>query len=223
MTKQEVIQKVRETKILPLTNDLIFKKIFPKDECNSELKDLLEGILEIKIQKVEVKNPELPKNILGEKLARLDIKAKINDEITLDIEMQTRDEYNLGNRSLVYLSKLISPQLMPGGEYKYLKKTTVYMVIISLISVFGVIMSLFAMPSIFWGVQLSDLFYITGNKGDLANKFTELMANLNLTERSLYDWANRNLTICIVIMDILLIVTIVILVKASNHFKKGEK
>lgn len=84
-------------------------------------------------------------------------------------------------------------------------------------------MSLFAMPSIFWGVQLSDLFYITGNKGDLANKFTELMANLNLTEQSLYDWANRNLTICIVIMDILLIVTIVILVKASKHFKKGEK
>lgn len=108
-------------------------------------------------------------------------------------------------------------------KYKYLKKTTVYMVIISLISVFGVIMSLFAMPSIFWGVQLSDLFYITGNKGDLANKFTELMANLNLTEQSLYDWANRNLTICIVIMDILLIVTIVILVKASKHFKKGEK
>ncbi len=123
MTKQEVIQKVRETKILPLTNDLIFKKIFSKDECNSELKDLLEGILETKIQKVEVKNPELPKNILGEKLARLDIKAKINDKITLDIEMQTRDEYNLGNRSLVYLSKLISPQLMPGDEYKYLKKT----------------------------------------------------------------------------------------------------
>ena len=108
-------------------------------------------------------------------------------------------------------------------KYKYLKKTTVYMVIISLISVFGVIMSLFAMPSIFWGVQLSDLFYITGNKGDLANKFTELMANLNLTEQSLYDWANRSLTICIVIMDILLIVTIVILVKASKHFKKGEK
>lgn len=108
-------------------------------------------------------------------------------------------------------------------KYKYLKKTTVYMVIISLISVFGVIMSLFAMPSIFWGVQLSDLFYITGNKGDLANKFTELMANLNLTEQSLYDWANRNLTICIIIMDILLIVTIVVLVKASKHFKKGEK
>ena len=118
MTKQEVIQKVRETKILPLTNDLIFKKIFSKDECNSELKDLLEGILETKIQKVEVKNPELPNNILGEKLARLDIKAKINDKIALDIEMQTRDEYNLENRSLVYLSKLITKVYRKEARHK---------------------------------------------------------------------------------------------------------
>ena len=125
MHQEEVIKKVRETKILPLTNDYIFKRIFSKDECNSELKDLLEGILGIKIEKVEVKNPEIPKNILDEKLARLDIKAKINDEITLDIEMQTSDEHNLGNRSLVYLSKLISPQLKPGDRYQKLQKTIV--------------------------------------------------------------------------------------------------
>ncbi len=125
MQKEDVIKKVRETKILPLTNDYVFKRIFSKEECNSELKDLLEGILGIKIEKVEVKNPEIPKNILDEKLARLDIKAKINDEITLDIEMQTSDEYNLENRSLVYLSKLINPQLKPGDIYQKLKKTIV--------------------------------------------------------------------------------------------------
>ena len=125
MQKENVVKKVKETKILPLTNDYVFKRIFSKDECNSELKDLLEGILGIKIEKVEVKNPEIPKNILDEKLARLDIKAKINDEITLDIEMQTSDEHNLGNRSLVYLSKLISPQLKPGDFYQKLQKTIV--------------------------------------------------------------------------------------------------
>ena len=113
----------KEYKILPLTNDYVFKRIFAKDECNSELKDLLEGILEIKIEKVEVRNPEIPKNILDEKLTRLDIRAKINDEITLNIEMQTSDEHNLRNRSLVYLSKLISPQLIPGDKYQNLKKT----------------------------------------------------------------------------------------------------
>ena len=125
MEKEELIKKVKETKILPLTNDYVFKRIFSKDECNSELKDLLEGILGIKIQKVEVRNPEIPKNILDEKLARLDIKAKINDEITLDIEMQTSDEHNLGNRSLAYLSKLISPQLKVGEIYQELRKTIV--------------------------------------------------------------------------------------------------
>ena len=125
MHQEEVIKKVRETKILPLTNDYVFKRIFSKDECNSELKDLLEGILGIKIEKVEVKNPEIPKNMLDEKLARLDIKAKINDEITLDIEMQTSDEHNLGNRSLAYLSKLISPQLKVGEIYQELRKTIV--------------------------------------------------------------------------------------------------
>ena len=36
-----------------LTNDYIFKKVFAKDENNGELKDLLEAILEIEIQKIE--------------------------------------------------------------------------------------------------------------------------------------------------------------------------
>ena len=40
MQKENVIKKVKETKILPLTNDYVFKRIFSKDECNSELKDL---------------------------------------------------------------------------------------------------------------------------------------------------------------------------------------
>ena len=39
--------------------------------------------------------------------------------------MQTSDEHNLGNRSLVYLSKLISPQLKPGDRYQKLQKTIV--------------------------------------------------------------------------------------------------
>ena len=125
MEKEDVIKKIKETKILPLTNDYVFKRIFSKDECHSELQGLLEGILGIKIEKVEVKNPEIPKNILDERLARLDIKAKINDEITLDIEMQTSDEHNLGNRSLAYLSKLISPQLKVGEIYQELRKTIV--------------------------------------------------------------------------------------------------
>ena len=101
-----------------LTNDYIFKKVFAKDENNGELKDLLEAILEIEIQKVEVKNPELPKDALDEKLSILDIKAQINEDTIIDIDMQVTNKYNIGERSSLYLSKLVAGQLSASQEYK---------------------------------------------------------------------------------------------------------
>ena len=38
-------------------------------------------------KKIIVKNPEIPKNLLDEKLAILDIRAEINEDIMIDIEM----------------------------------------------------------------------------------------------------------------------------------------
>ncbi len=70
-----------------LKNDYIFKKIFAKEENNSKLKDFLEAILNIEIKKVVVKNPEIPKNMLDEKLVILDIRAEINEDTIIDIEM----------------------------------------------------------------------------------------------------------------------------------------
>ena len=99
-----------------------FKKVFAKDENNGELKDLLEAILEMKIEKVEVKNPELPKDALDEKLSILDIKAQINEDTIIDIEMQVTNKYNIGERSSLYLSKLVAGQLSASQEYKKLKK-----------------------------------------------------------------------------------------------------
>ena len=48
----------KDTKItrLPLTSDYVFKRIFAREENNSMLKDFLEAILNIHINKVEVKN-----------------------------------------------------------------------------------------------------------------------------------------------------------------------
>ena len=39
---------------LPLTSDYVFKRIFAREENNSMLKDFLEAILNIHINKVEV-------------------------------------------------------------------------------------------------------------------------------------------------------------------------
>ena len=106
-----------------LRNDFIFKKVFAQDENNSELIDLLEAILNIKIEKVEVKNPELPKNVMDEKASTLDIKAYIDNDTIIDIEMQVKNEYNIADRSIVYLSKLVAGQIEVGENYRKLKKS----------------------------------------------------------------------------------------------------
>ena len=48
-------------KLLPLSSDIVFKRVFSREGTEDILKDFLEAILNIKIKKVEVKNPELPK------------------------------------------------------------------------------------------------------------------------------------------------------------------
>ena len=114
----------KDTKItrLPLTSDYVFKRIFAREENNSMLKDFLEAILNIHINKVEVKNPELTPNMADEKLGILDLKLDIDNERVVDVEMQVSNEYNIKERSSTYLSKLAAEQLKAKQNYKELKK-----------------------------------------------------------------------------------------------------
>ena len=84
-----------DTKItrLPLTSDYVFKRIFAREENNSMLKDFLEAILNIHINKVEVKNPELTPNMADEKLGILDLKLDIDNERVADVVID--DEFNV--------------------------------------------------------------------------------------------------------------------------------
>ena len=82
-------------KPLPLLNDYVFKRTFTKDEDNEILRDFLEGVLEEKITKVEVRNSEIPKDIIDEKSSVLDIKAEIDGKKYVDIEMQVGNEHNI--------------------------------------------------------------------------------------------------------------------------------
>ena len=106
---------------LTLSNDYVFKKIFSKPENNDALKDFLEAILNRKIGKVEVKSPELPKNYKEEKLGILDIKAYIDDNTVVNIEMQQKNVGNMVERNLVYIAKLITEMLHVNDKYEDLK------------------------------------------------------------------------------------------------------
>ena len=114
---------MEDTKI-PVTNDYIFKRIFSKKGNESILKDLLIGILEIPIEKIEVqKEVSLEKEIIENKLGRLDIVAILNDNTIVNIEMQVGKQYNYIDRSLYYWSGNYYNDLKAGKDYSEVKKT----------------------------------------------------------------------------------------------------
>ena len=72
----------------PLLDDYIFKRTFTRDDPNGILRDLLESILDIKIKNVQVLNAEIPKDLIDEKASKLDIRAEIDKDKIINIEMQ---------------------------------------------------------------------------------------------------------------------------------------
>ena len=95
------IKKNNEFKRLPITNDYIFKRIFAYEGNESILKDLLEAILKINIQKIQIKNPEIVPFTKEEKRGLLDIKVKLDNGTMISEQLQSGEEYNLLKKSIV--------------------------------------------------------------------------------------------------------------------------
>lgn len=106
--------------MLPLTSEYVFKRIFSKQENNTMLKDFLEAILERKILKVVVLNPEIPKDLLDGKMGILDLKVRLENDEIIDIELEMKSEFNIKERNRNTVTKLISEQL--NSEYDYTEK-----------------------------------------------------------------------------------------------------
>ncbi len=112
-------------KKLPLTSDIVFKRVFSKEGNEDILKALLEAILEIQIREVIVKNPELPRNLYESKAGVLDVKVEIDKDIICDIEMQVKDLRNMDKRSTYYMSRILSDELKKSEKYTEIKNTIV--------------------------------------------------------------------------------------------------
>ena len=103
---------IKSNSRLDLKNDYVFKRIFSKPENSHELKELLEAILDIKIDKIEVKNPEIPKSYSEEKQSTLDILAYLDDHTVVNIEMQLDNPYTIINRNVTLTDRI---------EYHYIE------------------------------------------------------------------------------------------------------
>ncbi|MBO5476637.1 MAG: Rpn family recombination-promoting nuclease/putative transposase [Clostridia bacterium] len=111
---------------LSIKNDFVFKKLFSKKGNEEYLIQFLSGLLNLEIKRIEIEHDvALEINLEDKKLGILDIKATLNDDTCVDIEMQRSDEKNIVKRSTFYASKLVSEQLSKSQEYKLIKPVIV--------------------------------------------------------------------------------------------------
>ena len=97
---KEAKEKFEENKkaIFP-TNDYVFKRIFSRQENAESTKSLIESIVGEDISKIELdKNTFLQDEILTSKMGILDVRAILNNNIEVDIEMQLVDKKYIERR-----------------------------------------------------------------------------------------------------------------------------
>ena len=107
-------------------SDVIFKNLFSAKRNEDLLVDFLESILQIKIDKIEAQKEVEPEiHNIEEKQGRLDIKATVNDELIVDIEMQNIDYKDTEKRAVFYAGCLIRDCIKPKEDYQNIKDIAV--------------------------------------------------------------------------------------------------
>ena len=107
-------------------SDIIFKNLFSAKRNEDLLVDFLESILQIKIDKIETQKEVEPEiHNIEEKQGRLDIKATVNDELIVDIEMQNIDYKDTEKRAVFYAGCLIRDCIKPKEDYQNIKDIAV--------------------------------------------------------------------------------------------------
>ena len=107
-------------KIKP-TDDFIFKRLFGVEENKDLLISFLNALFDEydcfqRIIDLEYKNTEITKKNDDNRSCRLDVRAKINDDSYVDIEVQTEDTGNLINRSVFYNSMMMVDSIDEGNK-----------------------------------------------------------------------------------------------------------
>jgi predicted transposase/invertase (TIGR01784 family) len=111
-----------------LMNDFAFKYVFGADDIysNNALKGMLETFLERRIESVQLKNPEMTKDIENMKNPIFDILVRFDDSVQVDVEMQVFvDLDELKERTIYYCTRLHASQDLKGMPYSSADKSIV--------------------------------------------------------------------------------------------------
>lgn len=105
-------------------NDYVFKRIFGHKGNENITKQMLSTIIEKPINTIKLdENTILEKELLEDKVGIVDIHAKIDNKIDVDIEMQVVKQEDIEKRIMFYWSKLYTKGISSGEDYESLNKT----------------------------------------------------------------------------------------------------
>ena len=110
--------------------DYVFKRIFGKVGNEEITTALIQAITKIKISNLELDNSTiLEGDLIDDKIGILDIKGKIDNNISCNIEMQVLDRKNVEKRIMFYWSKQYTTNINRGQDYNKLEKTICILIV----------------------------------------------------------------------------------------------
>ena len=110
---------------LTLRNDYLFKRLLGAEENKACLQDFLECVLDMEagtITDLELLDKELAKDVVTDKTGILDVKARLKDGTTIDIEIQNSWSAEFIPRTLFYWAKLYIEGFKEGEPYTSLTR-----------------------------------------------------------------------------------------------------
>lgn len=111
------------------TNDYVFHRIFGHVGNEDITKGLVGTIIDKDIETIKIdETPITEENIRDDKIGILDIKARLDNDIVCDVEMQVVKNDNIEKRIMFYWSKLYSEEIHKGEDFEVLHKTIVILI-----------------------------------------------------------------------------------------------
>jgi predicted transposase/invertase (TIGR01784 family) len=112
-----------DKKPLSPTNDFVFHKVF--GENMTVLRGFLQAVLDLPVEdyeKLEVVDPNLRPENIGDKLCILDIKLHTKSGKVIDIELQIKYQHFIWKRIQYYTAKMLAEQAKSGSQYENLPR-----------------------------------------------------------------------------------------------------
>ena len=119
---------MRNLDLLDPTDDYIFKRVFGDEKHKPVLLSLLNSILRGNphVSDLQLRNCEIPKFFEKGKTVRLDIKAEINPQEFVDIEMQVNNTGEILERAIQYLQNMSADNFRKLSENERNDSTSSY-------------------------------------------------------------------------------------------------